>query len=486
MMHTTIAQILGLGVSRHNIASSRHGRSESATHASQGVTLDAELEARREEVPASRRASDRSLGEALANAEAMASHAMQLQELTAALSKARTEDEVAEAVLGMGLAVVEGVAGVLARVDGECFQRIAAVGFSPELVSRVLAMTRSDECPLSRVAQSGQQLWLGSPDEHLACFPLLYERLGIDPPQASAAVPLCHGSEIVGVLSVFFADAAAFGAVKQAFTVLLAQVAADALARARSYDAERDARRGAESMAQARADVLGIVAHDLRNPLNVISSSCSTLQEIEDLAPEKRRRMLEIMQRAVRRMNRMIGDLLDATRLQAGRLSLDLAEVDACKIVREAEETLAPAAAERRIELRSRAPDHECWVHADEGRLLQVIGNLVGNALKFTAEGGHVTLWAEPAELEVVFRVSDDGPGIPVESQALLFDSFWQARTGDRRGVGLGLSITKDIVNALEGRLWVESTVGVGSTFSFALPSAQRAERFSAGEPSAA
>jgi signal transduction histidine kinase len=182
-------------------------------------------------------------------------------------------------------------------------------------------------------------------------------------------------------------------------------------------------------------------------------------------------------------MNRMIGDLLDATRLQAGRLSLDLANIDACKIVREAQETLAAAAAERRIELRSRAPDRECWVRADEGRLLQVIGNLVGNALKFTSEGGHVTLSAVPEESEVVFRVSDDGPGIPPEHQAHLFDSFWQARTGDRRGVGLGLSITKDIVNALEGRLWVESTVGVGSTFAFALPLVQRRDRseYSAG-----
>ena len=182
----------------------------------------------------------------------------------------------------------------------------------------------------------------------------------------------------------------------------LAQVAVDALARARSYDAERGARQGAEMIAQTRVDVLGIVAHDLRNPLSVISSSCGTLLELDEMTPVQRQRMLEIMQRAVRRMNRMIGDLLDATRLQAGRLSLDLADVDAGKIVREAEETLAPAAAERRIALRSMAPDHACWVRADEGRLLQVIGNLVGNALKFTAEGGLPS--AQHAETKVATR----------------------------------------------------------------------------------
>jgi signal transduction histidine kinase len=113
-----------------------------------------------------------------------------------------------------------------------------------------------------------------------------------------------------------------------------------------------------------------------------------------------------------------------------------------------------------------------------------VIGNLVGNALKFTAEGGRVTLSAEEGELAVVFKVSDNGPGIPREHQARLFDSFWQARNGDSRGVGLGLSITKDLVSALEGRLWEESAVGCGSTFAFALPCAHRVS--SCSSPAAA
>ncbi|MDB4890529.1 MAG: two-componenthybrid sensor histidine kinase [Gemmatimonadetes bacterium] len=428
---------------------------------------------RQQEVSANLRASHQSLSTALADAETVALHMMQLQEVTAALSKARTEDEVADIVLRMGLGVVAGVAGVLARVDGESFQRIAAVGFAPELQERVLAMTRADECPLISVAKSGEQLWLRSRDEHVNSFGLVYERLGIPAPEASAAVPLFHGSEIVGVLSVIFENASAFGAVKQAFTLLLAQVAADALARARSYDVERGARRGAESIAQARADVLAIVAHDLRNPLSVISSSSALLLEMDELPIGQRRKLLETTQRAARRMNRLIGDLLDATRLQAGRLTLELRDVDACKIIRESEETLGPSAAERHIDLRVFAPDSDCWVRADEGRLLQVIGNLVGNALKFTTEGGRVTLSAERRECEVVFNVSDNGPGIPAEDQSRLFESFWQARSGDSRGVGLGLSITKDLVSALEGRLWVDSVVGSGSTFAFALPSAQ-------------
>jgi signal transduction histidine kinase len=469
-MQTTIAETPGPGVTGGRPAALRRARSAADARTEQTAKRDVEFERRFAEVSAGLRASNHSLGDALAAAEDMASHAMRLQELTAALSQAHSENEVADIVLGRGVGVVESVRGVLARVEGSRFELIRASGYPPELEARLLGMTIDDVGPLTHVVKSGEPLWLGSRDEHLDRFPQLYERLGITPPQASVAVPLRHGGEIVGALGLFFGKASAFGAVKQAFTLLLAQAAGDALARARSYDAERGARRDAETLAQARADVLGVVAHDLRNPLNAIAASASALLEIDELSPAQRRKMLEITQRAVRRMNRMIGDLLDATRLQAGRLSLDLTEVDARSVIAEAEETLASSAAERRVVLRSHVPGDACWVRADEGRLLQVVGNLVANAVKFSAAGGCVTLSTRSAALEVIFSVSDDGPGIPPEHQVDLFNSFWQARTGDRRGVGLGLSITKGIVEAHGGRIWVESTVGVGSTFAFALP----------------
>jgi signal transduction histidine kinase len=417
-------------------------------------------------------ASNRSLSVALAAAEDMAAHAMNLQEVTAALSQAQTEEEVANVVLGKGLDVVGSVRGILARVAGERLEIIHANGYQPEMRERILQLTFANESPLTHAVRTGQPLWLGSPDEHLARFPLLYQHLGIAATQASVAVPLHHSGQIVGALAMFFADSSGFSAVKRAFTLLLAQAAADALVRARNYDAERVARLGAETLAQARADVLGIVAHDLRNPLGLIASSSSLLLEIDELPPSQRRKTLEIVQRAARRMNRLIADLLDATRLQAGRLSLDLADIDVAKIVRETEETFAPSAAQQGIELRSHAPQHVCCVRADEGRLLQVVGNLVGNALKFTTQGGHVTVSARCGGTDVILSVADNGPGIPCDAQTHLFESFWQARTGDRRGVGLGLSITKDIITAHGGRLWVDSTVGVGSTFSFELPSA--------------
>jgi signal transduction histidine kinase len=476
-MTRRLARILGIGAVG-NRALLRQARSDALVRADQLAQLNVHFDEKMAEASAKLRVSNQSLSDALAAAEEVASHAMRLQEVTAALSHAETEDEVADIVLGKGLGVVESVRGILARVDGGQFQMMRASGYPPEAEAHLLRMMSDGDGPLARVLKSDRPLWLGSPEEHCARYPSLYEECGMVPPQASVTVALRHGEEIVGALAMFFAESSAFGAARQAFTLLLAQAAAGALSRARSFDTERIARRSAETLAQARADVLGIVAHDLRNPLSVIASSSSLLLECEDLPTVQRRKILEIMQRAARRMNRLIGDLLDVTQLQAGRLSLDLSDVDACKIVREAEETLGPSAAERRITLRSQAPDHECQVRADEGRLLQVIGNLVTNALKFTAVGGSVTLSAGPSGSEVIFRVSDNGPGISPEHQAHLFDTFWQERRGDRRGVGLGLSITRDIVTALGGKIWVESTAGAGSTFSVALPSANRVGLF--------
>ena len=414
------------------------------------------------------------LAKTLATSKDLLAHAMRLQEVTAALSLAKTEQDVADVVLGDGLRVVECVRGLIARVDGDHFEVIGTRGYDAHVDSLLLRMTMDDHGALTHAVKTGEALWLSTPEAHLAQFPELYRRLGIAPPQASVGVPLRHGGTIVGALGLFFTDAKAFGAARKTFTMLLAQATADALSRARSYDAEQDARRDAEMLAEARADVLGIVAHDLRNPLSVITSATDFLLEVEDVPATQKLRMLETMRRSARRMSRLIEDLLEATRLQAGRMAFDLADVDARKVILETEETLAPTAAERHIALRAEAPSYELCVRADEGRVIQVFGNLVGNALKFTAGGGTVIMSARGDTQEVVFSVADTGPGIPPEDQARLFDSFWQARKGDRRGVGLGLSITKDIVTALGGRVWVESVVGVGSTFCFALPSVSR------------
>src|SRR5262249_48086674 len=221
----------------------------------------------------------------------------------------------------------------------------------------------------------------------------------------------------------------------------------------------------------AREEVLGVVAHDLRNPLGVAASVLQMLSD-DGLGPAEREKILSSGVRSVQQMNRLIGDLLDVMRMEAGRLALDVDDLSVAAIVAQAEEGARHLAAERDIELTVSPPDASHRLRGDRGRLAQVFGNLLGNAIKFTPKGGKVSLRAGRDDGEIVFEVADTGPGVSPEHLSHLFDRFWQANRADRRGVGLGLPIAKGIVDAHGGRLWVVSEPGNGSRFYVALPSA--------------
>jgi signal transduction histidine kinase len=237
----------------------------------------------------------------------------------------------------------------------------------------------------------------------------------------------------------------------------------------RSYDAEREKRHDAELLAHAREEVLGVVAHDLRNPLNLIITSTHLLLE-ENLDQLRRKELLETALRAARQMNRLIGDLLDTVRIHAGKLALDLENVEVSTILHQAEETFRPLAEKRVVRLEVVPAADGMIVRADPLRVSQIVSNLVGNAIKFTPQNGNVTLSASASGNDVAIHVTDTGPGIPPGDAEHLFENFWQARSNDHRGVGLGLAIAKAVVEAHGGKIWCESAVGRGSTFSFTLP----------------
>jgi signal transduction histidine kinase len=193
--------------------------------------------------------------------------------------------------------------------------------------------------------------------------------------------------------------------------------------------------------------------------------------------PERRNQQpTETIHRSANRMKRLINDLVDVTMVEAGQLGLDRASVSARQLLAEAVEVQRPLAASASVEvyvdLERKLPD----VWADPHRLLQVFENLIGNAIKFTPAGGRVTVGASPREREVLFRVSDTGYGISPTDLPHVFDRFWQARKG-RDGAGLGLPIARGIIAAHGGRIWVESTLGRGTTFSFTVPRADAVPR---------
>ena len=226
----------------------------------------------------------------------------------------------------------------------------------------------------------------------------------------------------------------------------------------------------AQHATRARDEMLGVVAHDLRNPLNTIVMGASTMLEMLPEQPPLLRNHAQIVRRAADRMNRLIQDLLDVRRIESGRLSIDPRPVTVALLVDETLEMLRPHAVAASLELVTDLAPELPRVLADSGRILQVFSNLVGNAIKFTPAGGRITISAMRHENEVRFEIADTGPGIPAEQLPHVFGQFWQANRGDRRGIGLGLAIAKGIVEAHGGLIWVESQVGEGSRFYFTLP----------------
>ncbi|HYO53452.1 sensor histidine kinase [Archangium sp.] len=247
-----------------------------------------------------------------------------------------------------------------------------------------------------------------------------------------------------------------------------AEAAAQQRERSRAEDAEREAQRAVRT----RENVLAVVSHDLKNPLGSIALSTQLLRRL--LPPgeegERMRKHTHTIERSVERMDRLIRDLLDMASIQAGRLKLDLGCYAVDDLVREGLALLEPLAIEKRVDLRTHLPRERVWVRCDRDRVFQVLSNLVGNALKFTPEGGTVTVTAVPQEGFVRFSVSDTGPGIPAGALPHLFEPFWQVEGTGKKGTGLGLTISRGLVEAHGGWLEVESEEGRGSTFSFTLP----------------
>jgi signal transduction histidine kinase len=245
----------------------------------------------------------------------------------------------------------------------------------------------------------------------------------------------------------------------------LGRIASIAIDNARLY-------RQAQDAVRARDEVLRVVSHDLRNPIGTVQMGVAFLLEgaPAELLDGTFGRTLRSMRNASESANRMIGDLLDIARIEAGQLAIEPFPEALAPLLQQAVEMHRHLAEERGIQLRFRPPDPLPLAVADRHRVLQILGNLLGNALKFTPGGGRVEVDAVAEGGEIRCVVSDTGPGIPPDQLPHVFDRFWQARRADRRGLGLGLAIVRGLVEAHGGRVWVESEPGQGSRFQFTLP----------------
>lgn len=230
-------------------------------------------------------------------------------------------------------------------------------------------------------------------------------------------------------------------------------------------------RHRADSAIGSRDDFLGMVSHDLRNMLGAMALSATSLSTIrcQGEVASALARTAQRIQHYTARMDRLVGDLLDVVSIEAGRLALRPARHMPGELLSETAEVFLAIAGRKDISIQIDERAGAPTLNYDRERILQVLANLVGNAVKFTPKGGKILLRLEPDGDGVRFAVADTGIGIAPEKLQRIFDRFWQADERGQAGVGLGLYISKCIVDAHHGRIWVDSRLGEGSTFYFTL-----------------
>ena len=247
----------------------------------------------------------------------------------------------------------------------------------------------------------------------------------------------------------------------------LAQRVALALENGRLYATAHEA-------VASREEVLRVVSHDLRNPVNAILTTLALLRDVGHERRSEEQKWMDIVQRAGEEMQQLIDDLLAVSTFEQGQFSISRSRVSAQSLVDDACVVLKPLADAKGLTLiREVAPDTpDVW--ADPRQVSRILSNLVGNAIKFTPSGGTITISVDRSGDSAHFAISDTGAGIPKAEISKVFRRFWQVRKGDRRGVGLGLPIAKGFVEGHGGRIWAESQEGRGTTFHFTLPVGER------------
>lgn len=309
--------------------------------------------------------------------------------------------------------------------------------FVPDFDERMLAATARDE-------------------RHLA----LLRSFGF---RSVMVVPMTARDRLVGLVTLATAESQRrFSREDVELVCALASRAALALENARLFEKTR-------ATAHAREEAVATVAHDLRNPLSVAILNASMLRQTE-LPPEERTRALERVDRALAGMRRMIESLLDVARMEAGAIQLDLRTTPVAAILADACELVQPAAALRSVSLEHEA-DERLRVRADRDRSIQVLANLIDNAVRHSPERGRVRVSARAVDERTLFCVEDQGSGVPEELRDRIFERFWQREGGPRQGAGLGLAIARGLVELHGGRIWVDSSETGGARFQFTLES---------------
>jgi signal transduction histidine kinase len=403
------------------------------------------------------------------------SRARTLQSLTAALSGALAEEEVSAVVLRQALPAFGATAGdvVLLSEDRQEFRALCWVGYPEELVREWMHYPVESGTPGRDIVRTGEPLFLTSITVIEERYPRLAAMLRANSLSAYAGMPIVLGGRVSGVVSFNFPEAREFTEEDRAMLLAFAAQCALALERAQLFNAEQRARAEAEAANQAKTDFLAVMSHELRTPLTAILGYEELLADgVSGPVNDAQQLQLERIKVSAMHLLQLIDELLTFSRLETDDEHCESTPIALATILDESVALIAPLAAARRLTLAATPPVLPRTLFTDPAKLRQVLVNLLSNAVKFT-ERGRIDLTASCDDHTVRIDVRDTGIGIAEEHLDRIFEPFWQAeRRTTRRagGTGLGLSVSRGLVNLLGGTLTVESEVGVGSVFTILLP----------------
>ncbi|HET9931310.1 MAG TPA: response regulator [Polyangiaceae bacterium] len=396
-----------------------------------------------------------------------------LHAFVAQLATTQTVTEVAAAVLTEGLAVFDATRGIVALLtsDGDALDIVDARGYPDEAISVWRQTPLTSDAPLTNAVRERELQFVESRAAFDARYPHLREhRSGQS--EAVAVIPLVAG-RVLGSVALSHERAFTLGAEQRGELLAFGRVCAQAMARAQLFELAQLERNRAEEASRAKDDFLAVVSHELRTPLNAILG-WTRLLRTGNLSDSRGRQALEVIERNATAQAQLIEDLLDISRITAGKLRLQLRQFDLHEVVKGALDVVRPAADAKSITLRSTIDDSVGPLMGDPDRLQQVVWNFLTNAVKFTPKGGKVWVCVRPVDSQVEVEVSDTGCGIAPAFLPHVFERFRQAEAGTTRshsGLGLGLAIVKSLVELHGGTVEARSEgEGRGTTFIARLP----------------
>jgi hypothetical protein len=411
-------------------------------------------------------------------AEHTAERIARLEAVSAALVEALTPAEVATVVVEQGVAALEAHAGVIVRrADDATLEVIGAQGYPAAALDPWRRFPLAAPIPLAEAVRTAAPIWI----ESRAALEAGYPAVAASPTsnQSFAALPLVVEGQVIGAFGLSFATARTFTADDRSYITALSQQCAQALERARLFEAEHVARTNAEAAVRLRDVFLSVASHELRTPLTGLQGNVQLLQRRaarDGTFAERDRRAVDVIVEQTKRLGTLISTLLDVSRIQHGQLQITRDHLDLGALLRRVVDEVVPTLTHHSIRLAM--PEEPLIVDGDTLRLEQVVHNLLSNAVKYSPFGGEMCVQATRQEADACVVVTDQGLGIPKDALSQIFDRFFRASNAAQQnisGVGIGLFVVREIVTLHGGTVQAESTTGQGSTFTVRLPLAPAA-----------